>query len=138
MSGSVEKLSGAPASAAASTYLVRMTLCGQTKLQLPHWMHVSGSHSATNSEIRRFSYVVVPLGKVPSTGMALTGRALAAARHHRGGHRADELRRGVRDDQGAWACPDPAAAGTGISAIAAAALSTAVSLRRTTSWPRLP
>ena len=36
-------------------YFVRMTLCGQTKLQLPHWMHVSGSHSATISEIRRFS-----------------------------------------------------------------------------------
>ena len=39
-----------------------MTLCGQTKLQLPHWMHRSGSHSATSSEMLRFSYAVVPLG----------------------------------------------------------------------------
>ena len=77
-----------------------MTLCGQTKLQLPHWMHVSGSHSATNSEIRRFSYVVVPLGKVPSTGRALTGRdsprpaiiAAVTVRTNSG--------RVVRDDQG--------------------------------------
>ena len=51
-----------------------------------------------DSEIRRFSYVVVPLGKVPSTGMALTGRDVAAAGHHRGGHRADELGRGGWDD----------------------------------------
>ena len=50
-----------------------MTLCGQTKLQLPHWMHRSGSHVATRSEMLRFSKAVVPLGYVPSTGSALTG-----------------------------------------------------------------
>ena len=49
------KLLGAPASAPSSKYLARSTLCGQTKLQLPHWMHVSGSHVATRSLIRRFS-----------------------------------------------------------------------------------
>jgi hypothetical protein len=32
-----------------------MTLCGQTKLHVPHWMQVSGSQAATTSEIRRFS-----------------------------------------------------------------------------------
>jgi len=50
-----------------------MTPWGQTKLQLPHWMHRSGSQSATNSEILRFSYCAVPLGHVPSDGSALTG-----------------------------------------------------------------
>ena len=40
----------------------RITLCGQTKLQLPHWMHSSGSQTATSSEMLRFSYLVVPLG----------------------------------------------------------------------------
>src|SRR6476646_9226036 len=50
-----------------------MTECGQTKLQLPHWMQVSGSHTATRSEMLRFSYAAVPLGYVPSTGNALTG-----------------------------------------------------------------
>jgi len=36
-------------------------------------MHASGSHSAITSEMFRFSYLVVPEGKVPSTGRALTG-----------------------------------------------------------------
>ncbi len=39
-----------------------MTLCGQTNEQLPHWMHVSGSHTATRSEMLRFSYLEVPEG----------------------------------------------------------------------------
>ena len=39
-----------------------MTLCGHTKLQLPHWMHSSSSQTATWSEMLRFSYLVVPLG----------------------------------------------------------------------------
>ena len=37
-------------------------MCGQTKLQLPHWMQVSSSQTATSSEMLRFSYAVVPLG----------------------------------------------------------------------------
>ncbi len=36
-------------------------------------MQASESHSATKSEILRFSYCVVPEGYVPSTGSALTG-----------------------------------------------------------------
>ena len=57
-----------------------MTLCGQTKAQLPHWMHRSGSHCATSSETLRFSYAAVPLGQVPSGGRALTGRLTAGLR----------------------------------------------------------
>ena len=63
-------------------------------------MHVSGSHCATSSEIRRFSYAVVPLGKVPSTGRALTGSVVTAAGHHRRGDRPDELGRVLGDDRG--------------------------------------
>ena len=36
-------------------------------------MQISGSQTATSSEMLRFSYAVVPLGYVPSTGSALTG-----------------------------------------------------------------
>jgi hypothetical protein len=39
-----------------------MTLCGQTKLQLPHWMQISGSHTGTNIEMLRFSQRVVAVG----------------------------------------------------------------------------
>ena len=63
-------------------------------------MHVSGSQPATNSEMLRFSYAAVPLGYVPSTGRALTGKLVAAAGHHLGGHAADELRRAVGNDAG--------------------------------------
>ena len=36
-------------------------------------MQSSESQTATSSEMLRFSYLVVPLGYVPSTGSALTG-----------------------------------------------------------------
>ena len=73
MSGADRKPSGAPSKRDCSYWRERITLCGQTKLQLPHWMHSSESQAATNSEMLRFSYCVVPLGYVPSTGSALTG-----------------------------------------------------------------
>jgi hypothetical protein len=73
LSGAEEKPSGAPFRWDCPYSRERMTLCGQTKLQLPHWMHDSESQDATSSEMLRFSYCVVPLGYVPSTGSALTG-----------------------------------------------------------------
>ncbi len=51
-----------------------MTLCGQTIEHCPHWMHRSGSQIGTCSAMLRFSYFVVPVGKVPSIGIALTGK----------------------------------------------------------------
>ena len=92
MSGADRKPSGAPFNRDCSYWRERITLCGQTKLQLPHWMHSSESQAATISEMLRFSYCVVPLGYVPSTGSALTGSSIAAAGHHRGGHGPHELR----------------------------------------------
>src|SRR5512146_2016179 len=56
-----------------SKTLWRMTACGQTKTHLPHWMHRSDSHTGISRAMLRFSHFVVPVGKVPSTGMAETG-----------------------------------------------------------------
>jgi hypothetical protein len=42
-------------------------------MHLPHWMQVCGSHTGISSDRLRFSQRAVPVGKVPSTGMALTG-----------------------------------------------------------------
>jgi hypothetical protein len=39
-----------------------MTPCGQTMLQLPHWMQISGSQIGTKLEMLRFSHWVVALG----------------------------------------------------------------------------
>ena len=55
-------------------------------------MQSSESQTATMSETLRFSYLVVPLGYVPSTGSALTGSSIAEAGHHRRRHGAHELR----------------------------------------------
>ena len=50
-----------------------MTACGQTITHLPHWMQTSGSQTGTSVARLRFSHCVVPVGKVPSLGNALTG-----------------------------------------------------------------
>src|SRR5215207_6186830 len=114
-----------------------MTLCGQTKLHVPHWMQVSGSQTATRSEIRLFSYAVVPVGKVPSTGSALTGRSSPRP--------AIMTAVTVRTKSGAWSGTtggsgrvEVAPSGTGMRCNAPTAASTAASLRATISAPRRP
>ncbi len=52
---------------------MRMVACGQTKEQMPHWMHRSSSHTGMLTAMLRFSYLAVPVGKVPSAGIAETG-----------------------------------------------------------------
>ena len=48
--------------------------CGQIATHLLHCVHkFASSQTGTKSAIPRFSYCVVPVGKVPSTGNALTG-----------------------------------------------------------------
>src|SRR5215472_16956588 len=114
-----------------------MTLCGQTNEQLPHWMHVSGSHTATRSEMFRFSYLEVPDGYVPSTGSALTGSSSPRP--------ASIAAVTVRTNSGASAGIGEAASnsdvtrsGTGTSYSPASAASTAALFRATTSEPRRP
>ena len=51
-----------------------MAACGQTMAHLAHWMHTSASHTGISSAMLRFSHWVVPVGKVPSAGIRLTGR----------------------------------------------------------------
>ena len=62
LSGRLTTASGASASRAGSTILLRITECGQTITHLPHWMQISGSHSGTSSAMLRFSHWVVPTG----------------------------------------------------------------------------
>ena len=50
-----------------------MQAWGQIITHLLHWMHVSGSHTGISRAMLRFSYWQVPVGKVPSTGIMLTG-----------------------------------------------------------------
>ena len=66
-------VAGASLSRSPAYTLWRMTACGQTKTHLPHWMHRSGSQTGMSSEMFRFSQRVVPVGKVPSTGIPETG-----------------------------------------------------------------
>jgi hypothetical protein len=68
------KPGGAPASAGGGTIFARITECGQTSTHLPHWMHSPSSQTGISRAMLRFSQRVVPLGKVPSGGRALTGR----------------------------------------------------------------
>ncbi len=52
---------------------MRMAACGQTMAHLPQSMQIDGSQIGISWAIARFSKRVVPVGKVPSTGKALTG-----------------------------------------------------------------
>src|SRR5512147_3348178 len=51
-----------------------MAAWGQTSVHLLHWMQIFGSQTGTSAAMFRFSHRLVPVGHVPSTGKALTGR----------------------------------------------------------------
>ncbi len=70
-----------------------MAACGQTSAHLPHWMQIAGSQTGISSAMLRFSHWVVPVGQVPSTGKAETGRLVAVAGDDLGGDVLDERRR---------------------------------------------
>ena len=65
---------GASLRRSASYTLARIVACGHTSAHLPHWMQSDGSHEGMSMAMLRFSYCVVPLGKVPSSESADTGR----------------------------------------------------------------
>ena len=73
-----------------------MTPCGQTRTHLPHWMQSASSHTGISSAMLRFSHCAVPVGKVPSMGMALTGQIVAFAGDDCAGDSLHELGRGGR------------------------------------------
>src|SRR5665647_3272536 len=67
------KVSGAPSRLSGGSTLIPIALCGHTIAHLPQSMQMSGSQIGISWASARFSYRVVPVGKVPSTGNALTG-----------------------------------------------------------------
>src|ERR1035437_2559052 len=69
----VTKPAGAPLTAAVGKTFIRIVACGQTMAHLPQSMQIEGSQIGIDWAIARFSYFVVPVGNVPSTGKALTG-----------------------------------------------------------------
>ena len=62
-----------------------MAACGQTMAHLPQSMQIDASQIGICWAMARFSYCVVPVGKVPSTGSALTGQQVAVAGHEQRG-----------------------------------------------------
>ena len=68
------KPSGAPSRCEGSYTFMRMTAWGQTSEHLPQSMQRLGSQMGISRAMPRFSYLVVPVMKDPSTGKALTGR----------------------------------------------------------------
>ena len=60
---------------AGSKAFMRIVAWGQPSEQSPHWMQIFASQTGMSWAMLRFSYCVVPVGNVPSTGRALTGRS---------------------------------------------------------------
>ncbi len=132
--GSVLNVSGAPARSSAGKALRRIAACGHTIVHLAHWMQISGSKIGISRAMPRRSYCVVPVGNVPSTGRALTGRRspaspsiMAVTRFTKSGLSAGTTGRIVY--------ADVASAGTSILASEAMAASTAAWLRSSTTSP---
>src|SRR5450759_5063833 len=69
----VTKSAGAPLTAAVGKTFILIVACGQTMAHLPQSMQIEGSQIGIVWAMARFSYFVVPVGNVPSTGNALTG-----------------------------------------------------------------
>ena len=116
-----------------------MTPCGQTKLQLPHWMQMSGSHTGTISEMLRFSQRGgAATARCRPSGSAQTGSssprpAIIIAVTFRTNSGASSGTSGGRGSAVA-AC----SSGTSTSCRWASAASTASKFLRTTSSPFLP
>src|SRR5512138_412562 len=70
----VRKSFGAALAASGAKYFGRIAACGQMSAHLLHWMQRLGSHVGISSAMERFSHFDVPVGQVPSSGNAETGR----------------------------------------------------------------
>jgi len=128
---------GPPSAAAGSNTFIRIAAWGQTKAHFAQSMQIAGSHTGISRAMLRFSHRAVSVGKVPSTGSALTGRrspspAIMAAvtRWTKSGASAGTA--------GSIGGPSPTSAGIITSASAAIAPSTAAKFRVSTVSPRLP
>ena len=73
---------------------MRIVACGQASEHRPHWMQIFGSQMGMSWAMLRFSYCVVPVGNVPSTGKRADGQIVAPVGDHHAQHVLDE-RRGI-------------------------------------------
>ena len=102
-------------------------------------MHRSGSHTGISAASLRFSYFVVPFGKVPSIGIADTGSRSPLPGDHRHRDTVDEVR-----SRGHGCCDECILSlvglldGTATSASSSSARSTAAWFFSTISRPRRP
>ncbi len=76
------KPSGAPSNASGSNTLIRIAACGQMIAHLPQSMQMLGSQIGISCAMARFSQRAVPVGQVPSTGIALTGSRSPSTGEH--------------------------------------------------------
>src|SRR5208337_401314 len=131
------KVSGASFSSEESYTLARITAWGQTNTHLPHWMHKSSSQTGISLAMLRFSHMAVPVGKVPSMGIALTGSespfpVTIVPKTSRTNFGA------CGDTAGSMSKSAVTLAGTFTSCMCASAASTAALFFCTTASPRLP
>ncbi len=135
--GTALNVAGARFIWSAGNAVMRIAACGQTSGQMPHCVQTASSQIGISWAMLRFSHCVVPVGNVPSTGSADTGRRsplpssiIAVTRCTKSGAAFATTGRRVNV---ASARP-----GTLTSAIAASEPSTAAKLRASTVSPRLP
>ncbi len=135
--GTALKVDGARFISSGENTFMRIAACGHTSEQIAHWVQSCASQIGISRAMLRFSHCVVPVGKVPSTGIADTGSRsplpssiIAVTRCTKSGAALGTM--GRRD------ISESARAGTFTSAMAASEPSTAAKLRASTVSPRLP
>ncbi len=127
----------AAANAPGSYTFMRMAACGQTIAHLPQSMHRSASQIGISVATVRFSTHAVPVGNVPSGGMALTGSRSPSPASMRAVTRCtNSVTSPVTVGRRCFVAVTVAVIGTGNNC--ASVVSTAAMLRCTTTSPRLP
>ncbi len=135
--GTALNVAGARCISSGRNAVIRIAACGQTSGQIAHCVQIVSSQIGISWAMLRFSHCVVPVGNVPSTGIADTGSRsplpssiIAVTRWTKSGAAFGTIGRRVNVES--------ARPGTLTSAIAASEASTAAKLRASTVSPRLP
>ena len=135
--GTALKPAGARFISSAVKTFMRIAACGHTSGQIAHCVQMVSSQIGISCAMLRFSHCVVPVGKVPSTGIADTGSRsplpssiIAVTRCTKSG--------AARGDRRPARQPRVGAAGHLHLGSAASEASTAAKLRVSTVSPRLP
>jgi len=135
--GTALKPAGARLNSSTGKTFMRIAACGHTSGQIAHCVQMVSSQIGISCAMLRVSPWVVPVGKVPSTGIAETGSRsplpssiIAVTRCTKSG--------AARATAGRRVCAESARPGNGTSRSAASDASTAAKLRVSTLSPRLP